>query len=87
MLVFLNLLATNILEMKRSVFRDFSVLIAVEKTTVAVEITFFKMQKDKIPKLAARDNSNIYLDKKLQGCRQSCSVGSKLLLQVLVMCM
>lgn len=67
MLVFRNLLAADLLEMKRSVFMDFSVLIAVEKTTVAVKITFFKIQKDKIPKLAARNHLNVYLEKQLQG--------------------
>jgi len=50
-------------------------MIAVETTAIAVEITSFKIQKDKIPKLAARDHSNVYLEKKLQRCRQSYSVG------------
>lgn len=54
MLVFLNLLATDILEMKRSVFRDFSVLIAVEKTTVAVEITFFQNPERQNPQTCSK---------------------------------
>lgn len=75
MLVVLNLLAADLLERKRSVFMEFSMMIAVETTAIAVEITSFKIQKDKIPELAARDHSNIYLEKKLQRCRQSYSVG------------
>lgn len=65
MLVFLHLLAADLLERKRSVFMEFSMMIAVETTAIAVEITSFKIQKDKIPELAARDLSNIYLEKKI----------------------